>query len=180
VVIRYVPRHSRAEAIRKIVRLKTNRLPLPALKQVLTGVRIISTVWKPVENAETAIKEANANRLARAKFEQALSSDDPVVVSSMLDNLEDDGTAGAVLLMTALPLLLAKKQHKSLHSVRGWKSAAARRDDKEYCKIADELGLKNRGKNHMAAQVRKVWLKTRGKAPHVRTIVRAFDKLKYR
>ena len=179
--VKYVPRNSGADLIRKIVKLKTGKLPLPASKQVVRGVRIIPTVLKPVEDAETAIKEANANRLARAKFEQAFASDDPVVVSAMLKNLEDDGTAGAVLLMTALPLLLAKKQQASVRFANEGKAAKTRREDEEYCKIADKLRLKRRNEYYMAGKVRQELLKTREQEeiPSIRTIVRAFHRQNY-
>ena len=175
VAIKYVPRHSGAELIKKVVKLKTGKLPLPASKQVVSGVRIISTAWKPVEDAKTALKEANANRLARAKFEQALSSDDPGVVSAMLNNLEDDGTAGAVLLMTALPLLLERKQHKPLHSENEKKAHNRDVRAKKYYKIADELGLNPQDDPYPAAETVRAKLQERGeKAPSARTIARAF------
>src|SRR6478672_2344186 len=85
----------------KIVALMTGK-KLKASEQKLTSIEIIATVWKPVEDPETAIKEANAARLARAKYDQALTSDDPGVVSAMLRDIEDDGTAGAALLKAAL------------------------------------------------------------------------------
>jgi hypothetical protein len=91
----------------KIVALMTGK-KLKASEQKLASVDIVGTAWKPVEDPETAIKEANAARLARAMYDQALTSDDPGVVSAMLSDVEDDGTAGAALLKAALQVLQAK------------------------------------------------------------------------
>ena len=168
----------RAEQIRKIVKLKTGKMPLPASEQVLTAVRIIPVTYAPVEDAETAIKEANAARLAKAKYDRAITGDDIV---PMLKNIEDNGPIGAALLKTVVPLLLAKKQQASVRFANEGKAAKTRREYEEYCKIADKLRLKRRNKNHMARKVQEELLKTRGEedVPSIRTIVRAFDRQNY-
>ena len=148
---------------------------LKASEQKVAGVRIISTVWKPVEDSETAIKEANAARLARAMYDQALTSHDPVVVCSMLSDIEDDGTAGAALLKAALQVLQAKKQCEPLHSTNEAKTRKCDVKAEKYCKIADELGLNRQDDPYPAAEkVQAKLKKLDGKAPSVRTIARAF------
>ena len=158
----------------KIVALMTGK-KLKASEQKLTSIEIIATVWKPVEDPETAIKEANAARLARAKYDQALTSDDPGVVFAMLRDIEDDGTAGAALLKAALQVLQAKKQCEPLHSTNEAKARKCDIEAEKYCKIADELGLNRQDDPYPAAEEVQAKLKKRdGKAPSVRTIARAF------
>lgn len=147
---------------------------LKASEWVPSGVRLISTIYKSVEDSETAIKEANAARLAKAKFDQALSSEDPVVISAMLSDIEDDGTAGAALLKAALYVLQAKRQYGPLLSTNEARARKSDADTAKYRKIADELGLnRQEGPYPLAAKVRAK-LKERGeKAPSVKTIARA-------
>jgi uncharacterized protein YfeS len=111
----------------KIVALMAGKR-IKASEQIPSGVRIIPTIWKKVESPDTAFKEANAARLARAKYDQALTSDDPAVVSAMLSDIEDDGTAGASLLRNALVVLQDQRRTKSLLAVN--KMKAHKRDSK--------------------------------------------------
>jgi hypothetical protein len=161
----------------KIIKLMTGKTIKPA-EQKQSGERKIGTLWKRVEDTVTAVKEANAARLARAMYDQALSSDDPVVVCAMLSNVEDDGTAGAALLILARQALSAKKRNEPLRfkNERGTRESNAK--DKKYCEIADGLGLKLRGKYQMAEQVQKK-LANQGEEVSTRTIVRAFHRQKY-
>jgi hypothetical protein len=158
----------------KLVALMTGK-KLRASEQKVADVRIITTVWKTVEDSETAIKEANAARLARARYDQALTSHDPVVVCAMLSDIEDDGTAGAALLKAALQVLQAKKQYEPLHSTNEAKARKCAIKAQKYCKIADELGLNRQDDPYLAAEAVQAKLKKiDGKAPSVRTIARAF------
>jgi hypothetical protein len=138
------------------------------------GVRIISTVFKPVENAETAFREANAARLARARYDQATRSDDPVVVAAMLEGIVDDGSAGAALLLLALHARQAQKRDERLRLEREARTGERDAKHSEYRKIADQLGLKHRGLRHEARAVHAE-LEKRGQKvlPSIKTLERA-------
>src|SRR6516225_233920 len=118
----------------------TKRKPPP---QVLGGVRIIPTVWKPVDDAEQALKEANANRLARAKFDQAMTTTDPVIRHAILEFVADDGTAGAALLRSAAKVLKADRREAALQANNHAKQRARDIKDKRRRAIVDQILAKN-------------------------------------
>lgn len=145
------------------------------------GIRLIATVSKTVEDPEPAMKEATAARLARAKYDQALTSDDPVVVSAMLKDIEDDGTAGAALLKAALLVLQAKKRGEKLLAGKAHRRDV---DYERYCKIADELrarspDLKRHTHHYLAKKVQKELEKRGEKVVSTKTIERAFSRKNY-
>jgi hypothetical protein len=146
-------------------------------RQVLTSVRIIHTIWKPVTDLEEALKEANANRLARAKFEQAMTTNDPGIRYAMLERVGDDGTAGALLLQSAQAVLEDKKRKKPLQTSNEARQRARDVDDKRYCTVVDQIRAKNRSmKKTAAANLASKQLKQKGENVSAKTIVRAFDR----
>ena len=86
-----------------------------------------------------ALKEANANRLARAKFDQAMATNDLVVRHAMLKSVEDDGTAGAALLRYARDVLEAKKRKEVLQANNELKERTRDVKGKRYCAVADAI-----------------------------------------
>lgn len=164
--------------IQKIYRLMTGKR-LPA-KQTVGSVRLVRTVSKSVEDAETAFREANAARLARAKYDQAIKSDDPGVVATLLRDVKDDGSAGAALLMQVLQVRQMEKQQRLLLSQNETQKRERDTRAKEYCWVADSLQLRNRRPYPVAREVRKK-LKNDGQEdlPSVKTIVRGLRSQNY-
>jgi hypothetical protein len=111
---------------------------------VSVDVRIIATTWKPVSGPEEALKEANANRLARAKFDQAMTTDDAVIRHAMLARIEDDGTAGAALLRYAREILVAEKRKKKIGDSNKSKKHKRDMNGKRYCVMADAICSKKK------------------------------------
>jgi len=142
------------------------------------GVRIIATVWKQVEDVETAFKEANAARLALAKYKQikqAFDSDDLGVVAHLLDSVkDDDDSAGAALLRIALLELREKKQRGPFYAVNEEKVRKHSADVEKWRRIADDLGLDWQGSPYAAAKAVAEKVSKNGE-PSEKTLARAFD-----
>ena len=154
----------------------TKRKPPP---QVFAGVRIIATTWKPVSDPEEALKEANANRLARAKFDQAMTTDDAVIRHAMLARIEDDGTAGSALLRYAREILEAEKRKKKLGDSNKSKKHKRDMNGKRYCVMADTICSKNKSlaRNYEGlARVIREKLRKQGEEVSTKTIVRALKR----
>jgi len=154
----------------------TKRKPPP---QVLTSISIIQTVWKPVHDPEQALKEANANRLARAMFDQAMTTNDPGVRHSMLRPVEDDGTAGAALLTSARQVLEAKKRKEKLRDSNRSKTLKRDTNGKRYCAVADVICTNNKslGRNfHGWARATRDRLLKQGEKVSIKTIERALKR----
>jgi hypothetical protein len=152
----------------------TKRKPPP---QVVGGVRIISTVWKPVDDPKEAIKEANANRLARAMFDQAMTTTDPVIRHAMLKPVADDGTAGAALLRFATAILGAKRHEQALQAYNQTRQRDRGTRDKSLRALVDQIRAKNpRLTKTSAAKLASKQLTKQGKKVSFRTISRALDR----
>lgn len=155
----------------------TKRKPPP---QVVSDVKIITTVWEPVRDPEQAMKEANANRLARAKFDQAMATSDPVIRYALLERIPDDGTAGAALLKYARDVLKLKEiETKTIAAGNAKRQRKAREDRELYINtvraLYDEKPQLRRATRHKLAQSVQKRLKRQGKDVSVRTIVRALN-----
>ena len=151
----------------------------PKAPWVPAGIRLIATIWKPVDDPETAIKEADAARLAKAKYDQILG--DPGVASALLRTVEDDDTAGAALVKAAPHVQKARKQGEKL---RSGKADACGVRYARYYKIADQLcaetpNLKRRTNNYLAERVKEA-LEKQGEVVSPKTLRRAFSRRKYR
>jgi hypothetical protein len=89
-------------------------------QQVLSSIKVIRTVFKTVEDAETAFREATAARLALAKYKQikqAFDDNDLGTVATLMNSVkDDDDSAGAALLRSVLLELRDKKQRGGLYS----------------------------------------------------------------
>jgi hypothetical protein len=151
----------------------TKRKPPP---QVLDSVDIVATVWKPVRDPEQAVKEANANRLARAIFEQVMA--EPGLRHALLARIVDDGTAGAALLRYAGDVLKLKEiETKTILAGNVKRQLKASEDRDLYINIVrtlyDEKPHLRRATRHKLAQSVQKQLKRQGKDVSIRTIVRA-------
>jgi len=158
----------------------TKRKPPP---QVLTSFRIIQTVWEQVHDPEQALKEANANRLARAKFDQLMRTDDPVVKHAMLELVEDDGTAGAALLRYAREVYQtafeAKKRKEKLRDSNRSKTLERDINGKHYCEVADMICAKNKSLERTVyglARATRDRLVKEGEEVSTKTIARALKR----
>jgi hypothetical protein len=153
----------------------TKRKPPP---QVVGGVRIIATAWKQVQDPEHALKETNANRLARAKFDQAMTTTDPAVRHAMLEATPDDGSAGAALLRYAHVILEDNKRTQSLRDHNEAKKSKTDRDAKHYRALAAEILSENPKlkPGTVAELIRKDLMEKGAKPPNSRTIERALKR----
>jgi hypothetical protein len=155
----------------------TKRKPPP---QVLGGIRLVTTVWEPVRDPDQAVKEANANRLARTKFDQAMATGDPVVRHALLAQIVDDGTAGAALLKYARDVLKLKEiETKTIAAGNAKRQRKASEDRDLYINtvkmLYEEKPYLRRATRHKLAQSVQQRLKRQGKDVSIRTIVRALD-----
>jgi hypothetical protein len=155
----------------------TKRKPPP---QVLSSIDIIATVWEPVRDPEQAVKEANTNRLARAKFDQAMATSDPGIRYAFLAQIVDDGTAGAALLKYARDVLKLKEiETKTIAAGNAKRQRKAREDRDLYINtvraLYDEKPQLRRATRHKLAQSVQKRLKRLGKDVSARTIERALN-----
>jgi hypothetical protein len=165
----------RQEAVQIAVSAMTKRKPPP---QVFGGIRIVTTVWEPVRDTEQAVKEANANRLARAKFDQAMATSDPSIRYALLAQITDDGTAGAALLKYTRHVLKLKEiETKTIVAGNAQRQQKASEDRELYINtvkaLFDEKPYLRRATRHKLAQSVQQRLKRRGKDVSIRTIMRA-------
>jgi hypothetical protein len=155
----------------------TKRKPPP---WVLGGIRIISTVFMPTHDPKEALKEANANRLARAKFDQAMATNDLVVRHAMLKSVEDDGTAGAALLRYARDVLEAKKRKEVLHANNESKERTRDVKGKRHCAVADAIRAEDPAQGRtlfgLARATSVKLLQERGEEVSTKTIERALKR----
>jgi hypothetical protein len=155
----------------------TKRKPPP---QILSSVDIVATLWEPVRDPEQAVKEANANRLARAKFDQVMATSDHAVRYALLAQIADDGTAGAALLKHARDILKLKEiEAKTIAAGNAKRQLNANEDRDLYINtiraLYDEKPyLRGATRHKLALSVQKR-LKRQGKDVSVRTIVRALN-----
>ena len=153
-----------------------DNVPKPS-EQKPAGVRIIATAYKPVEDVETAFKEANAARLALAKYKQAkqaFDNDNLNDVVHLLNSVkDDDDSAGAALLKVVLLELQDKKQRGPFYATNEETARKHRANVEVWCRTADDLGLDWRGAPYKAAKAVAEKVSKNGE-PSVKTIARAF------
>jgi hypothetical protein len=158
----------------------TKRKPPP---QVFGGIHVVTTGWEPVRDPKQAMKEANANREARAKFDQAMATSDPIVRYALLAKIADDGTAGAALLKCARDVLKLKEiETKTIAAGNAERQRKASEDRDLHTNIAktlcDEKPNLRRATRHRLAQLVQKRLKRHSKDVSIRTIVRALERQK--
>lgn len=162
--------------IRKVYGLMHRRLPKNQGK-IPASIKLIGTVYKTVEDAETAFKEANAARLALAKYKQikrAFDDDDLGTVATLLNSVrDDDDSAGAALLRAMFLELRENKQRGSFFNINKKRKDTSDAKAGKWRKIADDLGLDWASTPYAAAEVVKPKISQNGE-PSVKTIARAF------
>lgn len=165
---------------KKIIHKMTGKV-INAAKQAKAGparARIVAVAYEEVRDADTAFREANAARLAKAIYDRVLDSGDPGVVTTLLTQIKVDSDAGALLVKLAWQAHQMKKQHAELDETNEAASRDRAAKDIKWCKIADELHMKRRGKYYMAERVRKELAK-RGTKTSRNSVVRAFTRQEY-
>jgi hypothetical protein len=165
---------------KKIIQKMTGQT-IKASKQKLGVIRLVSVSYEPVKDAETAFREANAARKAKAIYDRVVNSGDVVEVTSLLTNpaFKVDSGAGALLVELAWQAARMKKQRVKVDEKNKEKSHDCSARDIQWCKTADGLHIKNRSKSNMARIVQKALVKQGTKPPSLIIIKRAFARQKY-
>jgi hypothetical protein len=108
-------------------------------------------------------------------FDQAMTTNDQVIRSAMLEPIADDGTAGAALLRIAPEVVNAKRREAGLQGANNSRQRERAGKEALYRAIADAIQSKNPSLRceSIAQLVREKLLADQKSAPSVKTISRA-------